>query len=108
MRTLFAEFSENKLRADEGIAQQTVDGITGFLKCNAAGLDSKHKNSEDELQAQPPRHGLQSNGAPVRREGISQHQHGQQAENSSEASHSVFLPRFSDHAMNQRPFLTQG
>src|SRR5229473_3509941 len=82
MGTLFAEFAENKLRADKGIAQQTVDGITGFLECNAAGLNSKYKNCEDELQAQTPRHRLQTNGAPVGREGISQHQHGQEAENS--------------------------
>src|ERR1700730_6990586 len=108
MGTLFAEVTENKLRADKRVTEQPVHNIASFLKTPPASFDSQNKYCKSELQAQAPRHRLQPNGAAIGRKDISQHQHGQEPEDSSEASHSVFLSRSSDHAMDQRPFLAPG
>ena len=65
MGTLLAEFTEYKLRADEGVAEQPVHHVASFLKNPPAGFDSQYKYCKSELQAQAPRHGFQANGATI-------------------------------------------
>ena len=66
-------------------------------------VNPQHEDGEGELQAQAPGDRLHADGAAVGGEDVGQAQHGEQAENAGESSHSVFLPQISsNHSMNQR------
>ena len=56
VRALLAEISKDKLRSDEGIAEQPVHRVSGLLKEVSAKINFQNKNGKHNLQSQPPDH----------------------------------------------------
>src|SRR6202167_164639 len=108
MRTLLSQVAENKLRTGERVTKQLTDHVASLLKDSPAGVDSQHAYRKGKLQAQTPGHGFQADGSAICRKGVGQREHGEKAENSSEASHLVFVSGSADDAMDHRSLLVWG
>ena len=70
VRTLFAQFAKHELRSGEGVTQETVHHVAGFLEGLTPRIDAQHEYGEHELQSQTPGNCFQAYGMTVGGEGI--------------------------------------
>src|ERR1700720_485789 len=88
---IFAEFAEHERRAHVGEIEELLGSVAHFLKEPFAGFDSQNEESEGQLKADSPEHGLQANSAAIGRKDVCETQDHANAEDSCESSHAFLL-----------------
>src|ERR1700688_4872097 len=91
LRSRLGQVSKDEVGSGVRVTQQLRDAVSRFLKYNPPGVNSQNENCEYELQTEAPCHCFQTNGATIRGKNVGEPEHGQEAENSRESSHSAFL-----------------